>query len=357
MLIPPRFVLLLAAGWLLGLPGPVPAALVEDLYAVRVAVPGADEASRLEAKRTALARVLVRVSGDTEATLAPGLADALAGPDRYVQQFGYEARPVASGEQAQRLFLAVTFDPAAVDKLLRGNGLPVWGRNRPATLAWLVVQDGGGREPLGSDDAQGRLAPLLAQAERRGAPMVLPLLDLEDRARLSPAELWAGFAEPVLEASRRYGAEAVLTGRLSRLADGRWVGRWVAYLSGEQQRWEGEAADYDGLLAAAVDRHTDWLVGHYTGGGGTASPEVSLEVSGIGDLDAYLRVTDLLNGLAPVLHLAPVRVAADRVAFRVELHGSEQALMQAIELSGLLRREAPAATPGPGAPLAYTLVP
>jgi len=70
--------------------------------------------------------------------------------------------------------------------------VPIWGKQRPSTLVWLVVEDEGGRRLIGTDEESEYLSVLKERASVRGIPMLIPLLDLEDNARLKPSDVWGG---------------------------------------------------------------------------------------------------------------------------------------------------------------------
>ena len=52
-----------------------------------------------------------------------------------------------------------------------------------------------------------------------------PILDLEDTARISAAEVWGGFLRRIGEASQRYEPDVVLTARIREESDGE--GKWL----------------------------------------------------------------------------------------------------------------------------------
>ena len=48
------------------------------------------------------------------------------------------------------------------------------------------------------------MAALRARAAYRGMPLQLPLMDLEDQAGLTPADVWSGYQPGIRQASARY---------------------------------------------------------------------------------------------------------------------------------------------------------
>lgn len=103
-----------------------PIAHGQNLYTGTVPVNSQSDAERAEALKSALAQVVVKLSGGDNAVLArPGVAQAVADAANYVQQYQY-AQDVATGADGKpqvRLSLVAQFDRTAVDKLVAGLGL------------------------------------------------------------------------------------------------------------------------------------------------------------------------------------------------------------------------------------------
>jgi hypothetical protein len=95
------------------------------LYSAQVPVPSQSDTDRAEALKNALAQVVIRVSGDAGALAKPDVAKAVAGAERYVQQFQYQQDVVndSAGQPQVRLMLVAQFDRDAVDQLMRDFGL------------------------------------------------------------------------------------------------------------------------------------------------------------------------------------------------------------------------------------------
>jgi hypothetical protein len=93
------------------------------LYSGEAPVNSQSEGERAEALKTALAQVIVKVSGDNAILARPEIAKAVAGAERYVQQYQYAQNVVADGGQPQaRLTLIAQFNRDAVDQLIGGAG-------------------------------------------------------------------------------------------------------------------------------------------------------------------------------------------------------------------------------------------
>jgi len=96
-------------------------------------------------------------------------------------------------------------------------------------------------------------------ASARGVSLLFPLFDLEDTSGISTSDVWAGFKEPVLEASHRYQADVILTGRLIKTLPTLWEAQWLVYIGDQEMRWtsQGELAEL--VLEEGVDELVDRL--------------------------------------------------------------------------------------------------
>ena len=103
---------------------PAPFALADSLYTGQVPVASQSEADTAAGLSAALSQVLAKLTGDNAVANRPGVAKAVAQPNRYVQQYQFAQDVGTEGGQPQvRLSLVAQFDHAAVDKLLADLGL------------------------------------------------------------------------------------------------------------------------------------------------------------------------------------------------------------------------------------------
>jgi hypothetical protein len=330
--------------------GIVSAVEMASLYTAEVPLDREERDPRSAAYRDALATVLSRISGSGIAD-DPEMIDLLfPNPASYVVQF----RP---GDNDT---LWVTFDGKAVEDVLQRNGQAVWGGDRPLTLVWLAVDWGQGeREIIGADDPERGIDEVrtidrnrllrervLDAAERRGLPVAFPLLDTEDLARVTFPDIWGGFDELTLDASRRYEANSVLIGRVR--ADSSQRNRWTYHFAGEERAWTGEPELVLNLVA-------DMLAAEFAIGGDATLQSVELGVAGINTVDAYGSVQRILSGLNVVENFSITSVDGDRILYRVDAHGGAERLARALRLSGLIEQDRYDNAPIPGELPAATL--
>ena len=279
--------------------------------------------------------VLYRVSGSDLSSNPDLIAELFPDPSDYVIQF----RP---GEDDS---LWVSFDGRAVETTLRRSGQMVWGDDRPPTLVIIALDRGNGeRELLGAGDPRADdvlqaqasdvdrelRTRILAAAEVRGIPVVLPLLDAEDIATFTFADVWGGFEEPVMSAANRYGVDSVLTAKLR--VDGARLDRWTYFFAGEQYAWTGEPETVLGLVA-------DRLADEYAIGGDEPLRSVALSVAGVTSVEGYGSLQVLLKKVPVIEELQLVGVDGDRINYRVNAYGGAPRLARALRLGGLIEED------------------
>jgi len=306
---------------------------VENLYTVQVPVDRGDPNARESAYARALGEVLTRITGSEGAASSEDMLGLFPNPARYVMQF-------RAGENDS---LVITLDGPAIEKLLRQAGHPVWGSDRPLTLVWLAVDWGlGDRELIGADSQ--RVVPgasrsidrnrllrerVQAAAARRGIPVIFPLLDTEDLATVSFSDVWGGFDQALLDASRRYGTSSVLVGRVRPSEPYR--DRWIYYSGDQPREWTGAAEEAVNLLA-------DTLAEQFAYAGNAAVETVQLTVSGVDSVDAFGSLQAFLDKQTVIQSYRLDAVTGQELRFEVMVQGGTDRLATALEFSGLLER-------------------
>lgn len=321
---------------------PAGAVTLDNLYDASVEVVGKGADTRTEGFRRALEQTIIRVSGSSAVLSSPDIAELLEAPERFVQQYRYEALDTGDGgdsgaageEPAPTHRLDVSFAGARLDDALRELGIVAWGRQRPEVLVWLAVDDGGERYIVDADGSSPTHSELMAQADERGLPLLLPLLDVTDRSRLEFVDISAGFLDAVERASDRYRAEAVLVGHLQRLGGG-WKADWNLLGVGERRAWSARARALDDAVASGVHGATDRLAAALAGRTGVRTA-LRLRVQAVDSLADYARVGNYLNSLVRVRSASVARVTPREAVFAVDLQGRPEDLERTIALGNTL---------------------
>ncbi len=346
--------------------GAAPGAVMHKLYEAEVPVDDQGEQQRAQAVHTAMNQVLIKVTGDSEITTNPKVDDLLGHAQKYVQRFSY--RTVAgtpSGEDPQsaipQQMLLVHFDPVAIMHFLREAGIPVWGQTRPTVLVWLAVEQDGERYMVAGDREQDLQHQILQEAARRGVRVFLPLYDLQDQQVLGVADVWGNFQQVIAQASQRYGADAVVVGRVYRHASQDWRARWTLYEGRNSSSWQDDGGDVSDVVGQGVDGLADTLAQQFAQViSETVEGSVGLKVTGVSSVEDYARVTKYLAGLDLVSRVEVERVTGDSVFMQLALLGDAKRLAQHIRL-GTTLEQVPTVPGTPVAakdnPLVYRLLP
>ena len=323
--------------------GLIPAASAVEVTALYTAeVPLDSEAAdpRKDAYERALAEVLLRVSGSGLSNNRGAIAELFGDPAAYVMQFRRGAEDS----------LWVSFDGEAIEQALREAGQSVWGAERPLTVVWLAVDWGrGSREIIAADDRdrseqESRSIDrnrqlrqrILEIAEQRGLPLVFPLLDTIDLQSVTFSDIWGGFDDRIIDASKRYDADSILIGRIRPSSSRRE--NWSYFFSGVDRSWNGPPEMVIGQVA-------DLLASEFAVGGDAPLNTVDLSVSGIATLEAYGSLQKLLAGVSLIENVSTTGVTGDRVSYRIEVRGGADRLRRALRFNGLIEEESPL---GPG---------
>ncbi len=348
-----RLLLLLA---LTGLCIPAAQAVrVQGLYEAEVRVTERSPEAQPAAFRQALLQVLVKLSGDQNIAADSAASGLLDKAGRYIQQFGYrqdEAAVAVDDTQGKGLRLWARFDQQALSRDMRAAGLPVWGSERPAVLVWLAVDDAAGKRLISADDTDW-VAPLQQAAARRGIPLVFPLLDLQDTAQVSYADVHQGFREVLLRASQRYATEVVVSVDLRQALTDVWEGRWQLFSAQQERQWRVQGDQPQLLLEEGLDGAATLVAQQFASGSSFAGNSgMSLQVSGIHSLADYARVLRYLQSLDVVTRVDVRRVVPDEVSFTLIAHADTQSVQRTIALGRVLDE-----TPGAGNMASYRLLP
>ena len=311
---------------------------ITGLYETEVSVSTQTVEERQAALAAAMRQILLRVSGRSIVLTITAIERALEQPTRYVQQFRYRKKPDPSGvvtEEEQRLW--VRFDEKAINKLLRDNRMPVWGKTRPPVLLWMVVDNRKTRVLVGNNVENEARTQIQEQAQLRGLPIRLPLLDLADQSNLSMSDVWGNFEDTILRASRRYQTAAVLVGRVYQTYSGSWTVRWTLYNGGRRNDWDVSGISLVEALIPGIDNTVDILAQHFAqveAEGEDSS--ILVQVQGVHSLANYNKAVGYLSGLSAVTEVQPFSVARNHVIYQLKSRNGRLAISQAISLGHTL---------------------
>jgi hypothetical protein len=309
---------------------------LNDLYKVVVPVASQSSADLRTASGAGLATVFIRMSGRADTLQSPLIKQAMGNAQSYLQQYSY-TRVRDPNDGSEQLNLVLDFEPGQVDAQLRAAGLPMWSANRPSILLWLAFDEGAGRQVVGVQSSPQTVAAIEVHAKRRGLPIHLPLLDLEDNIAVSAQALWSLDLAKAEQASSRYQPDSLLIGKASLLSTGKWLGAWRFSFDGRTVDFETEAADLDAFVGQAIDRVAEQLSGTYAIlPVSIARDGILVRLGGIETFTDYARAIRYLEGLAAIRSASVVAIDGNEIILRLAADGQLQQLQQVISRDGLL---------------------
>ena len=309
--------------------GMAQAVTVSGLYSVDVPVEGADAEGLQAGYAEGLRRVMVRVSGSRDVLGLEGVDGVLENAESLLQSYELTRD---DGENR----LQMTFGAVGVNKALASIDAPVWGANRPLTLAWVAVEERGSRHLITSpaDDAVSSWRrSLMSAAAERGLPVDFPPRAFAgNRDVLS--DLWGQFIGRIRDASEGQPRDALALVRI-RDSGGEWRASWTFDGTAMDDRERSITADSERALAEAlIDRWAEGYASRYSVAASEVgeSPKVDIVLEGVSALSDYGRVTEALESFSPVNSVGASRVRDDRLTVQVAFTGELEQLKQYVAL-------------------------
>lgn len=311
---------------------PAAAVTVTGLYSVEVPVAGSQPKDLEQGYADGLSRVFVRVSGTREVLESEGVQDLLDDAESLLQSYQF----LRSDENKHRL--RMSFGAVGVNRALASVDAPVWGANRPLTLAWIAVEERGRRTLIHADgeDSSGddEWRKIFEDAAvDRGLPISLPPADYrQDRELLS--DIWGQFTSSVRGASEDLEHDLMSLVRVSR-SGSQWRAGWVFDGMGLDSTEQSVTADTKEELASRlVGRWAEMFADRYAVAGSDVgeSPQVDIVVHGVTTLSDYARVSGALKNLSPVVEAGATQAREDQLKLRVVFSGEMEQLKQYIAL-------------------------
>lgn len=314
------------------------AAEVDHLYQAEVSVANQGQQERNRAIAEGFRQILVKVTGNSNIALNQSLKATFKKASRFVQQYRYRVEVSESDSAVEKRYLRITFDKQAVDRVLRENGLPVWGKSRPQIIVWTGFDDGSRRKLLMPEFDQQSISMFNRAADLRGIPLLFPVMDLQDQSAISATDLWGAFEEPVRNASRRYQADSILMVRIKAGRGSSVRSSWSLLVNSDARQWEFRGQTFNQVIQQGVNAVADHLASIYAPAGGGDAQVINMQVSGLDTFEDLLKVEFFLDGQETVQQYQLRQSQADKAIFVLSLRGGMQAFVQAVELSGLFEQ-------------------
>lgn len=305
-----------------------------QVNSVTVNVTDRSPAARQAAITNAFDQVLIKMSGNTQLINNSAVKDAKAQASLYVQSYRY----INPGSTNPTLRMHITFNQAALTKLLGQLNQNLWSANRPQTLIWISTKQ---QTPLTSNSPEAIEQIIKQQTDLRGLPIVLaqqnapsetPLLTNSNNA-LPLGENDALFTGPALQAlQKQYQTDAVLAVSINGQTDA-WTATWWLWRNGQVQHWQDNNSNLNALIQGGVN-HLATSLAHPASLNAQidsfTAAHVWLAIMGVDDLATFNHVLNTIKQLPMVKNAQVSDTGGDGLLLQVTLAGKEEELIDAL---------------------------
>ena len=310
-----RILLLMSLGWLISAQA--------SLYQVTVPVSDRTQAALQQGMLMAYQQMLIKVSGNAAVNMLPVLKQTPDAVQQLIQSYSYQ--------DGSDNLLNVQFDSSAIRQLLQKAGQPIWREPRPVVLVWIAYNGPDGLALL-SNNANPLTQTLKLNASRRGVPLMLPAMDLQDVAAITPQNVWQLDQASVVEASKRYDLKNILVGQVVQNTNNTWQANWLWLSNQPPVHWQTQGLSADQVLAPVIDNVANSLAAQYAtpAASKTVPTVVTVKILGINNLDDNSKVERYLRQLPPVTQEEIVSIEPNGIIIKVTVSGGKDSLSQAI---------------------------
>jgi hypothetical protein len=193
------------------------------------------------------------------------------------------------------------------------------------------VDNDRGRYILSNDNRNALHHNVMGHAGRRAIPVLMPLMDVEDRDKVRIGDIWGGFTTSVKLASARYKADNILIGKVYSSSGG-WRSQWTLLAGSSEKSWSGSGSYAGQAIAVGLDGLADLLTSRYAVKGNRVSATYNLAINQVNSLQDYDRSRQYLQRISLISGLRLQSIAQGRVIYQIDLRGDIDDLVRALKL-------------------------
>jgi hypothetical protein len=322
---------------------------VADLYQASVTISNQSREARNTSQKDAFRKVLVKVSGTYQVLDNPEVKKAIRKAGQYLREFEF----IRNDENQMRL--EAKFDQVKINRLLRSESLPIWGKRRPSILLWMAVEDPDTaiRNVISKESYSHLMARIQKASDDRGLPIVFPLYDIEDNQKVSVSDVWGHFYQHIVQFSRRYKSDATVISRFwhevdtqetdtiepnvhvpQALEDKNWKLEWRLYETDALVEIKTITGNLNQVLDQLVHTMADRYATQYAVDSSSldSGNRIILTVSNVGDIQNLIEAEKLLLSFSAVSDVLLKTVNDEIAEFEILLLGESLDLLQGLEL-------------------------
>ena len=159
---------------------------------------------------------------------------------------------------------------------------------------------------------------------------------MQDNSKISVTDVWGGFTEPILNASKRYQANVVLTSKFTQILPTLWESDWSVYFDNQVVNWTSQSDIADIVLEEGIDELVDKLVSRYTQTEGQNTEVIQLLVNDINNVDEYAQTFSYLASIQSVDSVEVKQTTPNYILFELTSSRGAEGVYQAISLGKIL---------------------
>ncbi len=321
------------------------AAEVTQLDESLVRVDNRSTAQRNEGIKKAFDNVVLKNSGLQSALKNPLVMAKHNNPNALMTQYGYQ-------EKEGQLYLKVNFDNRRIVDLLRQANLPVWGKQRPLTLIWLVSDDEMDQRQIMSDGSSSQVKQDFSrQASNRGMPFLFPLMDLDDSMRISVSDVRGMFVDTIAKASRRYQADFFIMASIQ--SNGNSVNYALslypktvdAASSAPLLSMNSDAQNVNLAISAMMAKISEYYVDQYATVDSGTQLTTQVTFSGVNNINQLVALEHYIGQLRAIKSAQLVKMKGDTITYDFSLFSTQADLFRVMDLEPRLTPLSKAAEP------------
>lgn len=319
---------------LVTLMAPLSFAEINPLYQAQVPVASRGQYDWQQGIKKAMQQVFIKVAGNPDVMAAnKKLNGELSNAASYVQSYRYDVGPDQNNHP--QLLLIVSFDMEGINKILQQAGEKVWSNERPTVLIWLSVQTTQQNLQLITKNSNNIVMSALENASKQsGLSLMYPMLDNQDTTAISVNDVWSLNPQVILNASKRYGGNNILAGRVQQTTDGKWQAQWLLMLNGTAYHWQVQGVSPEQVVTPLVNNVMATMAKPYTAQGNTTmgTSVLTIKVNGVKGLDAYADVVKYIQQVSGVTKVAVVDIQTDNITLNVAINGTKEAFTNSLQV-------------------------
>jgi hypothetical protein len=266
----------------------------------------ASEQPNDQAIQSALKCVLVKISASDSLLQNPIVVAAIAKGQDYVASINYQ------GNKSQ-----ILFSEELIQDLIKKADVSTWGSARPKVLLWAAIEDGPNVRFLNQDLDADLFQEILAQTDKYGLDLMVPLHDLEDSVNVNVQDVWGQFPTSLWNSSKRYEPDAILIVKTQPSTEG-WYNEWRLMLAQDMQTVEGESVSSKEFVANAVQAVSAKLIDLYGVESTNKQKTFELSVKGINSSRDFANIQRALNQLDAVKNASIKQIQSEYAVFEVQ---------------------------------------